>query len=67
MYDKLSCSSVNYSQSKVPLEIFHAILTEIIRVHLAENPGEHRFNMLPYDVITIRKTKYTCSLLMDYY
>lgn len=58
MYDiKLTFSSVNHPQSNGSLERFHATLAEMIRVHLAENPGEHPFNILPYAVICYNNTK----------
>lgn len=58
LYDiKLTFSSVSHPQSNGSLERFHATLTEMIRVHKAENPDEHPFNVLPYAVICYNNTK----------
>lgn len=54
---KLTFSSVSHPQSNGSLERFHATLTEMIRVHMAEHPEEHPFNILPYSVICYNNTK----------
>lgn len=48
---KLTYSSVGHPQSNGSLERFHSTLLDMIRIHKAENPDEHPFNILPYAVI----------------
>lgn len=58
LYDiKLTFSSASHPQSNGSLERFHATLTEMIRIHVAENPNEHPFNILPYAVICYNNTQ----------